>query len=318
MVQKRPREVASEHERSMIQTRLAEGWTRIWIGGALFVFVLALFIAWATDRRAGTLLDRVDARTLDASAKVLDSLLDEQRKHLSSSIGLLAEDTRIRAMVLTPTFDRATAVDLLTDLKTTSGASVVAILDSDGTVRAVVGAPEMDQLNLGTSSLMQSALEKPSAQLWAFANEVGVLSATAVRLDNQVRALFMLGFQIDNALLAGIEQALGATGAVFIGDAIVASASNKPEVERALRAAAELAPGSYQVVDGDYLASSSKLSDSAVAATVAWVVPLHRHADNVALTRALTWLPPALVGLVLALMIGLGSSRSRLGPSLGN
>jgi hypothetical protein len=304
----------------MIQTRVAEdsGWTRIWLGGALFAFVVALLIAWASHRRLDALLDRVDARTLDESAKVLDNLLGQQRKHLSSSIGVLAEDTRIRAMVLTPTFDRATVVDLLTDLKTTAGASVVAILDGDGTVRAVVGAPEMDQLNLGTSSLMQSAIEKPSAQLWAFANGVGVLSATAVRLDDQVRALFMLGFQIDDALLAGIEQALGATGAVFIGDAIVASASKNPEVERALRSAAELSPGSYQVVDGSYLASSSKLSDSAVAATVAWVVPLHRHADNIALTRALTWLPAALVGLVVALMMGLVSSRSRPLPSLGN
>ncbi len=284
----------------------------------MFAFVLALLLAWAAHRRLDALLDRVDAQTLDESVKVLDSLLAQQGKHLSSSIGVLAEDARVRAMVLTPTFDRATVVDLLTDLKTTSGASVVAILDGDGTVRAVVGAPEMDQLNLGTSSLMQSALEKPSAQLWAFANGVGVLSATAVRLDNQVRALFMLGFQIDDALLAGIEHALGATGAVFIGDTLVASASKTPEVEQALRAAAELEPGSYQVVAGRYLATRSKLSDSAVAATVAWIVPLHRHVENVALTRALTWLPAALVGLVLALMMGLVSSRSRLGPSLGN
>src|SRR5690606_2807745 len=126
-------------------------------------------------------------------------------------------------MVLTPTFDRATVVDLLTDLESTSGASVVAMLDSDGTVRAVVGAPEMDQLDLGTSSLVRSALEKPSAQLWAFANEVGVLAATAVRLDNQVRAMFMMGFELEDSVLQDIERTIGATGAVFVGDQLVAS-----------------------------------------------------------------------------------------------
>jgi len=155
-------------------------------------------------------------------------------------------------MVVTPTFDQATALDLLTDLKATSGASVIALLDSGGKVLAVVGAPEMDQLDLGTSSLVQSALEKPSAQLWAFANKVGVLSATPVRLDRQVRALFMMGFEIEDALLADIQRAVGAAGAVFVGDGIVASASKDPEIERALRSAAELPPGGYGVVAGKF------------------------------------------------------------------
>jgi hypothetical protein len=321
MVRMRLREfVVSGHDGNMIESRVARaaGGVRIWIGVALFVFALALLLSWAANRRLDALLDGFDARTLDESAKVLDNLLAEQRKHLTSTVGVLADDARIRAMILTPTFDRATAVDLLTDLKTTSTASVVAILDSGGTVRAVVGAPEMDQLDLGTSSLIQNALEKPSAQLWAFAKEVGVLSATPVRLDKQVRAVFMMGFEIKDALLADIERALGATGAVFVGDEMVASASDNPEVERALRSAAELPPGTYHVVAGRFLAMSSPLRDSAVAASVAWLVPLSRHTDEVTLTRALSWLPAVLFGLVLAFMIGLVLSQSRAGQSLGN
>jgi hypothetical protein len=279
---------------------------------AVFVFALALLLSWAAHRRLDVLLDRFDARTLDGSAKVLDNFVAQQRKYLTSTIGVLSEDARIRAMVLTP-FDQATVLDLLTDLKATSGASVVAMLDSGGTVRAVVGAPEMDQLDLGTSSLVKNALEKPSAQLWVFANKVGVLSATPVRLDNQVRALFMMGFEIDDALLEDIERTLGATGAVFVGDAIVASATKDPEIERALRAAAELPPGTYHVVLGTFLTMSSRMGDSAIASTVAWLVPLYRHADEVTLTRALSWLPAVLVGLVLAFMIALTLGQSRAG-----
>jgi hypothetical protein len=284
---------------------------------ALFVFALALLLSWAAQRRLDALLDRVDVRTLDQSAKVLDHFVAKQQKHLASTIGVLSEDARIRAMVLTP-FDQPTALDLLGDLKATSGASVVAMLDSGGTVRAVVGAPEMDQLDLGTSSLVEEALEKPSARLWAFANKVGVLAATPVRLDRQVRALFMMGFEMDDALLEDIERTLGATGAVFVGDGIVASATKDPEIERALRAAAELPPATYQIVAGTFLATSSRMSDSAVAATVAWLVPLYRHADEVTLTRALSWLPAALVGLLLAFTMGLVLSQVRAGQSLGS
>jgi hypothetical protein len=294
------------------------GWTRIWISAGVFVFALALLLSWALHRRLDALLDRVDARTLDESAKVLDHLVAQQQKHLAATIGVLAEDARIRAMFLTPTFDEATVVDLLTDLKATSGASVVAILDAGGTVRAVVGAPEMAQLELGTSSLVKGALEKPSAQPWAFANKLGVLAAAPVRLDQQVRALFMMGFEIDDALLGEIQRAPGATGAVFVGEGIVASATRAPESERALRAAAELPPGTYGVIAGDFLGSSSRMSGSTAAATIAWLTPLSRHADDVALTRALTWLPAALVGLVLAFLLALALSQSREGPSLAN
>lgn len=292
-------------------------WARMGVGGAAFVFALAIMLSWTTQRRIDTWLDGLDARTLDESSQVLDQLVEQQGKQLATTVALLSEDARVRAMVLTPTFDRATVVDLLTDLKSTSGASVLAMLDADGTVRAVVGAPEMDQLDLGTSSLVKSALEKPSAQLWAFANEVGVLSATAVRLDNQVRAMFMMGFELEDAVLENIERSIGATGAVFVGDQLVASASKSPEVEQALRDAAALPPGRYKVVSDMFLASSAPLSDSAIAATVAWLVPRYRHAEGVALTRALAWVPAVLVGILLAFMIGLLRSQSRAGQPLG-
>lgn len=287
------------------------GKTRAWLGAGAVVFVVAVALSWAAQRRLDVLVERLDARTLEESAKVLDSLLAHQRKQLASTVGVLSEDSRIRAMVLTPTFDRATVLDLLTDLKATSGASVVAMLDGAGLVRAVVGAPEMDQLDLGTSSLVKDALTRPSARLWAFANEVGVLSAAPVRLDQHVHALFMLGFALDDSVLQDIQQALGATSAVFLGDGIVASATKDPGLERALRSAVELAPGQYRVVGERFLASSSPLSDSAVAAKVAWLLPRDRHADEVSLAKGLAWLPAVLVGLMLAFMIGLVLSQSR-------
>jgi hypothetical protein len=128
----------------------------------------------------------------------------------------------------------------------------------------------------------------------------------------------MMGFELEDAVFEDIQRALGATAAIFVGDDVVASATKDPVLARALRSAAELQPGTYRVVDGAFLASSSMLSDSAVSAKVAWLVPLFRNANDVMLTRARSWLPAALVGVVLALMMGLALSRARPPSSLGN
>lgn len=292
---------------------MVEAMRKTWIclGGALLGLVLALLLSWTAERRAQAVIESHQARSLDESAKVLDSFLAHQRKLLAATVGVLSDDARIRAMVLTPTFDRATVVDLLTDLKATSGASVAAMLDGSGVVRAVVGAPEMDQLDLGSSSLVKEAMERPAAGLWAFANEVGVLAAAAVRLDQQVHALFMLGFALEDALLQDIQQALGVTAAVFVGDGIVASASKDPEVERALRLAVELPPGAHQVVADEFVGSSSRLSGAAAAARVAWLLPLKDGSQADPLARVLPWLPALLVALVVGLMLALELSRPR-------
>lgn len=310
----------SANDGSAISSNVAQRprWAGVWLSAALILLVAALWLTWQSRRQLDALLHRFESRTVEQAAKVLDQLVTEQRKHLPALVGVLADDARIRAMVLTPTFDQATVLDLLTDLKATSGATMLAVLDSAGTVRAVVGAPEMDQLGLGTSSLVRDALEKPSAQLWAFGNEVGVLSTAAVRLDGQVRALFMMGFAMDDAVLESIQRTLGVTGAVFVGDGIVASATQDPAMTELLRTAAGVQPGTYRRLAGAYVASSSALSDSAVAAKAAWIVPLAGDADQVKLTRGLSWLLAALAGLGLSLVLGLALRKSRPGPSLGS
>lgn len=297
----------------MTRGSLQKGWSggRLWVAGATLVFALALLLSWQAQQRTRTLLEHVDAQTLDESGRVLDAVVVQQRKLLTATVGVLSDDSRIRAMVLTPSFDRATVLDLLTDLRATSGASVAALLDGSGVVRAVVGAPEMDQLDLGTSALVREAMERPAARLWAFANRVGVLSAAPVRLDQDVHALFMLGFALEDSVLREIQQALGTTGAIFVGEQLIASASRAPELEGAMRAAAELPRGEHRIVGERFLGSSAPLSDSAVAARVAWLLPVEQSTGAASPGVWFSWLPALLVGLMLALMIGLERSQSR-------
>ena len=269
------------------------------VAAAVSVFGLALGVSWAAQHRLDTFMDRVDDRAIDSASEVLEELVAQQGEQLAPTVAVLSEDTRVRAMVLTPTFDRATVLDLLNDLKATSNAGVMALLDDEGRVSAVVGAPELDRLDLGASSLVKQSLDKPASQVWAFDNDVGVLAVSPVRVDDRVLAFFMMGIEIEDTVLQRIERTLGASGAVFVGDRMVASASHDGEIEQALRAAVAQPPGSKRVVDGKFLTFSAPLHDSAVA-KVAWLVPLYRHADGALLTRILAWVPALLVGLVLA------------------
>src|SRR5262245_27184396 len=205
------------------------------VAGALVVFGLALGLSWAARDRLDALLARIDARAIDSASKVLEDLVAQQGEQLASTVSVLSEDARVRAMVLTPTFDRATVLDLLGDLEATSNASVMAILDDTGRVRAVVGAPELDRLDLGSSSLLEQALDAPSSQVWAFDTGVGVLAVSPVRVDDRLLGFFMMGIELQDGVLQRIEQTLGAIGAVFLGARIVASARREPELEQALR-----------------------------------------------------------------------------------
>jgi len=276
-----------------------EAWHEPWPRGgllasaAVIMFCLGLGVSWTTQHRLDALLDRVDARAIDAASGVLDELVARQGEQLASTVSVLSEDARVRAMVLTPTFDRATVLDLLSDLKTASNVGVLALLDADGAVSAVVGAPELDRLDLGTSSLVQRSLQAPSSQVWAFDDKAGVLAVSPVRVDDRVRAFFLMGIELEDSLLQTIERTLGATGAIFVGERLVASARRDTEVERALRAAPAQPLG------------------ASVVANVAWLVPSSRQTDGVPLTRALLWLPALLVGLVLAALVGLMNRTAR-------
>jgi hypothetical protein len=102
--------IAQDGTMTRVGMTRGSAWARIWAKVAVFVFALALLLSWAAQRRLDALLDRMDARTIDQAPRVLEQVLAEQRKQLRSTVALLAEDARIRAMVLTPTLDRATSI----------------------------------------------------------------------------------------------------------------------------------------------------------------------------------------------------------------
>jgi hypothetical protein len=262
---------------------------------------------------------RLDATALAQAAQSYDRLVDQQRKALLSEVTVLAEDTRVRATVMTPNFDRATVVDVLDDLRKTAGASLLAVLDVGGKVRAVSGPQTLDAIDLGGTTAVRAAVEGSASDVWTVAGQVLVVGIAPIRSGPDTTALFMMGFEIGAQELAGIEQALGVKSAVLVGDAVSAT-SNKGEASLPLlaRAAAHADPGDeqahpIQVGDARSMARVTRTSPSAAAAKIVWLVPAHRHIPRIGLLRVTIWIAPLFV-LITGLLVLL-SIRARQATS---
>ncbi|MDX2023792.1 MAG: hypothetical protein SF187_26375 [Deltaproteobacteria bacterium] len=287
------------------------------IASVTALLVLTSLAAWAMDRQVTSLLNQMDADTLRQSNALLAQFVEQQRRHLLSEVNVLAEDTRIRSTVITPELDEATITDVLTDLQKSSNASVLAVLDTRGKVRSVVGADEMRNLDLGSSSLVKAALENPSTYIWTFTNKVRVLGVAPIRTGDEVAALFMMGFELGESSFTGIEKALGAQGAVVVGDKVVSKISDNPSVLNAFRLASDLAEGEQRLVrsDRDYLASASPVSNMASAGKTVWLVPHYQHVERVGLLKVATWAPAVFMCITFAVVLWLGLRKANQEPA---
>jgi hypothetical protein len=268
----------------------------------------SLILAYVGNRYVDGYLDEIDGRVLGQAAQVFARSVEQQRRYAQSAAAVLADDTRIRAPALTPKFDENTVRDVLEDIKKSSGASMLAVLDAGGKVRAVAGAQGLRELDLGSSPVVKTAQEHPSTVVWAFPERVLVVGVAPVRSADQVAALLVIGFEVGEQLFGAIQGAVGVAGALLIGERVVASSDNTPAMLQAFRAAREIEGDKEQVVraDREYLARVSRTSDSASAAKVVWMVPRYRETGRVGVLRFMNWTPVVFAALTFGLVLVLG------------
>ncbi len=271
------------------------------------VVVLAALgaVSWTADRQMGRFLSSLDEDIVGQSARSLDQLLVSQRAQLVAEVRVLADDNRIRATVLAPKFDEGTVQDVLEDIRKSSGATLLAVLDSNGKVQAVAGATGLKEVNLGSSSAVKAGFERPTSDVWTLPDQVQVVGLAPIRSGDQTPALLVKGLALGKSQLSTIETAMGVTGAVFIGERIAAQGAQTAELDVAFRAAGQLADGTAQVAAGErnYVVRLARAGDGATAARIAWLVPQHHHAERARLLFLLVWCPVALGALLLLILI---------------
>ncbi|MFL5305895.1 MAG: hypothetical protein ACJ8F1_11820 [Polyangia bacterium] len=265
--------------------------------------------AWLANAELDRVLSAQDDEALAQASRTLDELVARQREQLVSEVKVLADDNRIRATVLAPKFDQATVQDVLEDLRKSSGATLLAVLDANGKVQAVTGAVSLREVDLSSSTAVRAAFEKPTSDIWTLPDQVQVIGLAPIRSGGETPALLVKGLPLAKSQLATVDTALGVAGGVFIGDRVAASSSADPRHEEAVRGAARLADGLSDLALGGqaYRVKIGRAGEGATAARLAWVVPRRRVVDRARMLTLLVWSSVPLGGLLL--LFGLVNSR---------
>jgi hypothetical protein len=277
--------------------------------GLLIVAVLGLG-AWLADQQFKRFLTSLDEDALGQATRTLEHVLGRQRDQLVSEVSVLSDDNRIRATVLAPKFDEATVQDTLEDLRKSSGATLLAVLDGSGRVQAVTGTGGLREVSLGASPAVKRAFDQPTSDVWTLPDQVQVIGLAPIRSGEQTPALLVKGLPLGQSQLSTVEKALGVGGAVFIGDRMAASSSQNPVLEEAFRMASRLAEGTQQITAGGkaYLARIGRTSEAATAARVVWLIPQHHHLGRAKPILLLIWYPVPL-GAIMLLLLFMKSRR---------
>jgi hypothetical protein len=267
---------------------------------------IAVAASWVSQRQVDKFLSQLDADALQTGRKVFERTLEEQRGQVLSQVGVLAEDTRIRSTVIMPNSDEATIRDVLKDLMATSGAGLMAVLDVNGKVRAVSGIEGLRDIDLGSSSVVKAAVQRPSAYIWTFPQQVLAVGVAPIRSHEQVYAFLVMGFEAAKSALVAIKSSVGVSAFVLVGDKIVASGTDDPAALEAARSAGA-AEGEKDLVlsggDRSFFGRVTRVTDSVAAAKVVWVIPQHHQSDRIYPLKLAIWTPTLAAGLILALTL---------------
>jgi hypothetical protein len=270
----------------------------------LVLLALALAASWTGQREVDRFLSQLDSDALQTAKKIFDRSLEEQRNQVLSQAGVLAEDTRIRSTVIMPNSDEATVRDVLKDLMSTSGAGLLAVLDVNGKVKAVTGIEGLRDIDLGSSAVVKAAVQKPSAYIWTFPQQVLAVGVAPIRSRDQVYAFLVMGFEAAKDSLTAIRSSLGVSAAVLIGDKLVTSSSDGSAQAEAFRTTgAGDFDKDFMVRGGDqaFMGRLTRITESSASAKIAWIIPLHHKGERTYPLKLALWTPSLAAALILAL-----------------
>jgi len=288
------------------------------IGAILAGFVVLALVAgasWLADRQLRRFLSELDEQLLGQAGASMEQLLARQRDQLVAEVKVLADDNRIRATVLAPKFDEATVQDILEDLRKSSGASLLAVVDAAGKVVAVAGATSLREVNLGASPAVKAGFEHPASDVWTLPDQVQVVGVAPIRSGDQTPALLVKGLSLGRSQLATVGTSLGVTGALFIGERVTATSADGHDLDEPVRAAGRMVDGIEPVSAGGrtHLVRVARTGEGATAARLAWLVPVQHQLERARTLLFLVWCPIPLCALMFLVLIV--NARRRNGGS---
>ena len=276
------------------------------VAGGLVVYGVVLIATWSANRQIDNLLGTADARALDTIESVWEQHLDNERSHLTSQVRVLAEDTRIRSLVMVAKLDEGTLDDTLQDLRRATGASCLAILEPNGKVRSVSGADSLRSADLGSAPVLAQAVAGPASDVWTLPDRVLVVAIAPIKAAGRVSALLAMGFDLGDSALRIVEKSFGGAGAIFAGDKMIVSRSADPSLPRVIQSAPlgdAHADNLIDVADKKFRARVVRIGDSAAAGRIVWLIPRSQGNGVSPYLKVTIWTPAIAVALLLAFVV---------------
>ncbi len=250
---------------------------------AILLFAALGFASWLADGQLRQLLSSLDDEALGQASRTLEELVNRQREQLVAEVKVLADDNRIRTTVLAPKFDEATVQDVLEDLRKSSGASLLAVLDGSGKVQAVTGAVGLRQVDLSGSTAVKAAFQRPTSDIWTLPDQVQVIGLAPIRSGDQTPALLVKGLPLAKSQLAD-----GRDGAGGLRRRLHRRSDCLVELprRRARGGVSERRPAgrrestSSPPAGRNYRVKIGRAGEGATAARLAWLVPHHRAIER--------------------------------------
>jgi hypothetical protein len=267
------------------------------VGGAVGAAMLA-------SQRVQQLMTAGDASPLEGAQASFADLLDNLRKQTLSQARMLVDDTRIRATVITPSFDEATVRDVLEDLRTASQSTGLAVLDSGGKPLAVSGIAALKGVDLSSSAAVRIAQDRATVDVWTVGQQVLVVALAPVRNRREVPALLLVANELPAAALTGIAKAHRVSAALVVAEKLAMRTPGDAEPEALQAAVAQAgAAGEVTIADQVYRYRTSVTGDAATAAQVLWLSSNHHLVAAAGPVRSLVWMPVVMAGLLWLLMV---------------
>lgn len=193
-------------------------------------FVLAVGWFFAARTMTRTRQHEQQAKALTRAGELIELLRQGAQDRVKGDVQMLAEDPRLKSTLSAANVDEATILDVLQDLQKLNGQPVFAVLDPDGRVKAVLGAPKLKGLDLSTSSVVKAAAAQEGAAVgvWLVEDRVAEIAVSAVRIGDRVVALLVVGNLVTDAALTKAAQTAGVHLGLMIDDKLIWSDGDAP------------------------------------------------------------------------------------------
>ena len=276
---------------------------------ALALGLVLCAVAWAVGTRA--LLARTSRATaLRAVSRAEQGFRNGQSdraERLRSSVRLISEDPRLKSVIATRGMDAATIQDVLSDLRRLAGVSVIAVLGTDGKLRAAAADPSLQVRNPSPPLGERHADE--GSTLGVLGGKVATWSWRSLRIGEEEFGVLVLGDVIAPGVFTGLHAQTGVSAAILSQGVTGTGAGPLQEAATALGRGERPEPLRIRMLGGT--AAAAQVTELGEGAARTWLAYALSVTDAAAPYDFATWLVWGPVGAAVVLGL-IGMWRGRL------